>query len=120
MDGCTWHRSHDRVRVTNYQQGVFRNSQHFIQLMNVGGLPRSMEFNNPQVQAPIIVMEVASKFSLYELISRINTARKWNRANPTAYTQQKLEFIPSRILWRMFLCCKPEPTETRRTNMNGY
>lgn len=71
-------------------------------------------FNNTRAQHPVVVMEVLSKFSLYELISRINQTRYYNRANPNNPADHKLEFIPNRVLWRIFLCCKLKSSETQK------
>lgn len=70
-----------------------------------------------------MVMEVLEKNTLADLIDRINRARIANyhildddeAENPWAegrYDRSAFQigYIPNRILWRLFLCCKPKQT----------
>lgn len=64
-------------------------------------------FNNPEPEdgdTPLLVMEYFERCDLHELLIRINEAKS---NNPDVHDSRKrLEFIPNRILWRLFLCRK--------------
>ncbi|KAI0008696.1 hypothetical protein F4779DRAFT_618334 [Xylariaceae sp. FL0662B] len=81
----------------------FSTSEHFIQLANLGqDVLRNDFYNQAAGLDPVMIMEVLDKCDLRELIIRINESVELNDTLPPE--NRKLEFIPSRVLWRIFLC----------------
>lgn len=74
--------------------------------------------NNPNVDSPILVME-ALGVNLFQLITWVNESRLWYEQNVNkkksvteeVYNRHKLGYIPNRVLWLMFSCCKSEPVQ---------
>ncbi|KAI1214610.1 uncharacterized protein F4807DRAFT_403966 [Annulohypoxylon truncatum] len=57
-----------------------------------------------------MVMEYFSRGELNDILCRMNEAARANVNLPD--DEKTLEFIPHRILWRMFLCCRmPYPAK---------
>ncbi|KAI1103618.1 kinase-like domain-containing protein [Jackrogersella minutella] len=84
----------------------FRNAEHIIQLAwlrNASYAEIGTLYNREDAERPTIVME-AEKFSMRELINNINASKMYQYLNPADTANHKVGFIPSRILWRMFLC----------------
>lgn len=52
----------------------------------------------------LMIMDYFERCELYELLTRVNETVSNNRNLPNH--RKKLEFIPSRFLWRLFLCRK--------------
>ncbi|KAI1378571.1 kinase-like domain-containing protein [Hypoxylon crocopeplum] len=89
----------------------FRGREHFVQIVDLSPL---ISFTDPRLYNvrdtpnPIIVMEVLEKSNLMELIQRMDNAGKANvkldQHDPDFENRYRLDFIPNRILWRMFKC----------------
>lgn len=64
-------------------------------------------YNEPDLNADrgegeIMIMEYFERCELFELLVRVNESLGGNPSLPV--NQRRLEYIPSRILWRLFLC----------------
>ncbi|KAI1085535.1 kinase-like domain-containing protein [Whalleya microplaca] len=79
----------------------FHNLEHFAQLVQLDEnvLPRQY-YNNEKRTQTLMIMEVFPRCDLQELIYRINGAAA---LNPGAINK-RMEYIPTRSLWRIFLC----------------
>ncbi|KAI2623136.1 kinase-like domain-containing protein [Hypoxylon sp. NC1633] len=88
----------------NWMSETFATSEHFVQLHDLPdqALDASL-YNDPDPEAPaIMIMEYFERCELQELLVRLNEAVSNNAYLPD--NQKRLEFIPARILWRLFLC----------------
>ncbi|KAH9906295.1 kinase-like domain-containing protein [Xylariomycetidae sp. FL2044] len=81
----------------------FKGAEHMVQLVD---LPEMVldpkEYNNNFPSYQILVMEFMSRADLYSLVMRLTDARDDNET--LKEEDRKLEYIPVRILWRIFLC----------------
>ncbi|XXH00668.1 hypothetical protein Hte_007018 [Hypoxylon texense] len=92
--------------ITKEDQHTFKTAEHFVQPIY---LPEeiidSTLYNTPDDEngsGAILIMEYFQRCELHDLLARINDAASNNWRLP--YEQARLEFIPTRILWRLFLC----------------
>ncbi|KAI1767444.1 kinase-like domain-containing protein [Hypoxylon sp. FL1150] len=77
---------------------TFATAEHFVQ-------PFWSLCDNPyggSENAQILKMEYFERFELQELLIRVNESVSNNAMVPD--NEKKLEYIPSRVLWRLFLC----------------
>ncbi|CAJ2513219.1 Uu.00g013380.m01.CDS01 [Anthostomella pinea] len=102
LDG---HPKAERSRAASRREIVwlrnFAGSEHIVQLATFGEsiFPREL-YNNAILDDPIIVVEYLRRGTLEDLIHRVVRA-----ADPLIPAwQEQLQFIPCRILWRIFLC----------------
>ncbi|KAI0471773.1 kinase-like domain-containing protein [Xylariaceae sp. FL0804] len=95
------HRQEFRREITWMK--LFQSANHFVQLINLGNATLASEiYNNPRAPQPMIIMEYLKRTDLEELLNTINEAKGTNFRFPA--DQRKIEYIPSRLLWKIFLC----------------
>ncbi|KAI1444777.1 kinase-like domain-containing protein [Annulohypoxylon stygium] len=86
---------------------TFKSYEHFVQLIELPphnlAKGRYNDYNALDDESgAIMIMEYFELGTLQDLLCRINESTRGNRR--LELYQKKLEFIPHRILWRMFLC----------------
>ncbi|KAI1772884.1 hypothetical protein F4818DRAFT_443765 [Hypoxylon cercidicola] len=85
---------------------TFETAEHFVQpIFLPENVLDSGYYNDPNGEsgsAAILIMEYFQRCELNELLIRINESVLNNPGLPD--NEKKLEYIPSRILWRLFLC----------------
>lgn len=86
---------------------TFKSYEHFVQLIELPphnlAKGRYNDYNALDDESgAIMIMEYFELGTLQDLLCRINESARGNRR--LELHQKKLEFIPHRILWRMFLC----------------
>ncbi|KAI2614890.1 kinase-like domain-containing protein [Hypoxylon sp. NC1633] len=105
-DGRDWGLQGAQNELTYLRR--YRGHEHIVQLVDLWGHVNFTDghqfYNNPETDPAIIVMEVLEKCSAINLIERVAEARDYNRGFPHGPPQPKLEFIPNRVLWRLFRC----------------
>ncbi|OTB06167.1 hypothetical protein M426DRAFT_9982 [Hypoxylon sp. CI-4A] len=89
-----------------WMSDVFFTAEHLVQLVSLQDEVLDMDFynyDNPKSGHPnLIIMEYFERCDLNELLCRVNESVSENPSVPDV--RKKLEYIPSRILWRIFLC----------------
>ncbi|KAI0483396.1 kinase-like domain-containing protein [Xylariaceae sp. FL0804] len=100
---------HVRTRLQNIKDEIrwmqlFEGHEHIVQLLDIGVKQKLARANNPESDQPIIVMEFLSRGSLYQLIGRVLEAPALNNSSQIPNDQKLIQYIPDRVLWRMFLC----------------
>ncbi|CAJ2510465.1 Uu.00g132740.m01.CDS01 [Anthostomella pinea] len=81
----------------------FKGAPHIIQLATLDSeVMNPTSYNNAKAENPIMIMELLDMGDVRDLACRINEAVATNPELPDG--QKKLEYIPNRILWHIFLC----------------
>ncbi|KAI8630106.1 kinase-like protein [Xylariaceae sp. FL1651] len=83
---------------------LFKGCEHLVQLVDIpDDIAKAMDINNEFADtAPIMIMEELGRGSLYDLLTRMVNAVRTNILAQSDY--KIIEYIPSRVLWRIFLC----------------
>lgn len=93
-----------RVEI-QWMTETFNTAEHFVQPIYFDEDLDSSLYNDPYEEndsAALLVMEYFERCELMELLVRLNETVRDNLTVPDK--EKKLEFIPSRVLWRLFLC----------------
>ncbi|KAI0006476.1 kinase-like domain-containing protein [Xylariaceae sp. FL0662B] len=97
----------ERMQVRNEIKWMkeFRGLQHLAQLVTLGPGAFNSEraYNNEKRVNPLLIMEAFPECDLKELICRLGDTRAANEKGGKD-DKKILEYIPTRILWRIFLC----------------
>ncbi|KAI1661172.1 hypothetical protein F4813DRAFT_346647 [Daldinia decipiens] len=90
----------------NWMSETFATCEHFAQLIWLPDWVMDESLYNDYFgdngSPALMIMDYFERCELYELLTRVNESVSNNRNLPNH--RKKLEFIPSRFLWRLFLC----------------